>query len=151
MSPALPPLPPGIEIDTDPERLDRSVIHGFLRESYWAGGIPLEIVERSIQNSLCFGLYDQGRQVGFARLVTDRATFAYLADVFVLESHRGRGLAKHLMAAILAHPEVQGLRRWLLATRDAHGLYAEFGFRPLPQPDRFMEINDPQVYRRSAR
>jgi GNAT superfamily N-acetyltransferase len=151
MTVPLPPLPPGIEIDTDPRRLDRGVIHGFLCESYWAAGIPRDVVERSIENSLCFGVYENGRQVGFARLVTDRATFAYLADVFVLESHRGRGLAKHLMAAILAHPEVRGLRRWLLATRDAHGLYAGFGFRALPRPDRFMELHDPQVYSRSAR
>lgn len=137
-------------VDTDPERLDLAVIHGFLAASYWAQGIPLETVRRSIRNSLCFGLYEGERQIGFARVVSDRATFAYLADVFVLESHRGRGLAKLLMDAVIAHPELQGLRRWMLATRDAHGLYALYGFTPLPRPESFMQLHDAEVYARGG-
>jgi GNAT superfamily N-acetyltransferase len=133
-------------VDTDPERLDLALIHGFLTRSYWASGIPFAVVRRSVRHSLCFGLYDGERQVGFARVVSDRATFAYLADVFVLESHRGRGLGKLLMAAVIAHPELQGLRRWMLATRDAHALYARFGFTPLPAPESFMQLHDPGVY-----
>jgi GNAT superfamily N-acetyltransferase len=133
-------------ISTDPGRLDRESIHAFLRESYWAPGIPRDVVDRSIDNALCFGIYDGERQVGFARVVTDRSTFAYLADVFVLESHRGRGLSKWLMEVIRGHPELQGLRRWSLATRDAHGLYEQFGFRRPAHPDRLMEIVDPDVY-----
>ena len=139
-----------IEVDTDRSRLDVALVHDFLcRSSYWAHGISLEVVRRSIDHSLCFGVYDQGVQVGFARLVTDRATFAYLADVFVVESHRGRGVGKLLMDAIVGHPEVQGLRRWLLGTRDAHGLYSQYGFRPLAAPERFMERHDPHVYERT--
>lgn len=138
--------PGPITVDTDPARLDLAVVHGFLAESYWAKGIPLETVRRSIRNSLCFGLYEAGHQIGFARVVSDRATFAYLADVFVLESHRGRGLGKLLMDAVVAHPDLQGLRRWMLATRDAHGLYAQFGFTPLLSPERFMQLHDPDVY-----
>lgn len=141
-------LPDGIEIDTDKARLDVALIHGFLTNSYWAAGIPVDVVRRSIEGSLCFGIYDAGRQVGFARVISDYATFAYLADVFVLESHRGRGLSKRLMAAIMAHPRLQHLRRWLLATRDAHGLYEQFGFRALAIPERFMELHDPAVYSR---
>ena len=137
----------GIEVDDDPSRLDLDVVHGFLARSYWARGVPREVVERSLRHSLVFGLYEGGRQVGFARVVTDRATFAYLADVFVLESHRGRGLARTLMDAVVAHPELQGLRRWLLATLDAHGLYSRYGFTPLAAPDRFMERHFPDVYR----
>lgn len=138
--------PGPITVDTDPARLDLAVVHGFLAESYWAKGIPLETVRRSIRNSLCFGLYEAENQIGFARVVSDRATFAYLADVFVLESHRGRGLGKLLMGAVVAHPDLQGLRRWMLATRDAHGLYAQYGFTPLPVPERFMQLHDPDVY-----
>jgi GNAT superfamily N-acetyltransferase len=141
------PDPPAIEIDTDRRRLDLATIHDFLRRSYWAENVPLEVFERSVANSLCFGAYERGSQVGFARVVTDCATFAYLADVFVLESHRGRGIARALMAAVLGHPDVQGLRRWVLATRDAHGLYRQFGFSPLARPERFMELHDPDVYR----
>ena len=133
-------------VDTDPERLDVALIHTFLASSYWAKGVPIEVVRRSIANSLCFGLYEGDRQVGFARVVSDRATFAYLADVFVVESHRGRGLARLLMEAVVAHPELQGLRRWMLATRDAHGLYARYGFTSLPAPQRFMQLHDPEVY-----
>ncbi len=139
-----------IVVDSDPERLDVAVVHGFLTDSYWAKGIPVETVRRSIRNSLCFGLYEGSRQIGFARVVTDRATFAYLADVFVLESHRGRGLAKLLMDAVVAHPELQGLRRWMLATRDAHALYAQYGFTPLPAPEVFMQLHDPGVYSRGG-
>jgi GNAT superfamily N-acetyltransferase len=135
-------------ISTDRSRLDRSAIHGFLAGSYWAKGIPREIVDRSIDNALCFGIYDGARQVGFARVITDRATFAYLADVFVLESHRGRGLAAWLMEVILAHPDLQGLRRWMLVTRDAHALYRKVGFRDLPNPERVMEMTFPGIYER---
>ncbi len=133
-------------ISTERGRLDRGTIHGFLRESYWARGIPREIVDRSIENALCFGLYDGEKQVGFARVITDRATFAYLGDVFVLDSHRGRGLSKWLMEVVLGHPELQNLRRWSLATRDAHGLYERFGFRSPAHPERLMEIVDFDVY-----
>jgi len=141
---------PEVSVDTDPTRLDLELVHGFLTRSYWSPGIPLETVRAAIEGSLCFGMYEGGRQIGFARLVTDRATFAYLADVFVLETHRGRGLSKLLMAAVVAHPDVQGLRRWLLASRDAHGLYRQFGFQPLANPDVFMERHDPDVYRPPA-
>lgn len=134
-----------IEISTDRSRLDIGVIHGFLSTSYWADSIPRELMERSFAGSLCFGVFDNGAQAGFARVVTDYATFAYLADVFILESHRGRGLSKRLMEAIMAHPDLQGLRRWHLVTRDAAGLYAQFGFAPLAVPDRHMEktLRDP--------
>jgi GNAT superfamily N-acetyltransferase len=135
-------------ISTDPSRLDRMAIHAFLTGSYWAKGIPREIVDRSIDNALCFGIYDGERQVGFARVITDRATFAYLADVFVLESHRGRGLAAWLMEAILADPDLQGLRRWMLVTRDAHPLYRKVGFQDLPHPERVMEMTFPGIYER---
>jgi GNAT superfamily N-acetyltransferase len=135
-------------ISTDPARLDRRLIHEFLRDSYWARGIPREVVDRSIEGALCFGVYEGKAQVGFARVVTDRATFAYLADVFILESHRGRGLAAWLMEAIRAHPELQELRRWILMTRDAHGLYEKFGFREIEDPRRCMEIVDREVYTR---
>ncbi len=136
------------EISSDPARLDLDVIHRFLSEdAYWSPGIPRATVERAVKNSFCFGVYlPDGNQIGFARLVTDRATFAYLADVFVLPQHRGRGVSKRLMEAVLAHPELQGLRRWLLATRDAHGLYAQFGFAPLANPSRLMERHHPDVY-----
>jgi GNAT superfamily N-acetyltransferase len=136
-------------ISTDPALLDVAAVHDFLaHHSYWAAGIPLDVLQRAIAGSLCFGLYDDGRQVGFARAVTDRATFAYLADVYVLESHRGRGLSKWLMECVLAHPALQGLRRVVLVTRDAHGLYDRFGFGPLAEPGRYMEIWNPDVYKR---
>jgi GNAT superfamily N-acetyltransferase len=134
-------------ISTDPSRLDVRAIHAYLDRSYWAAGIPMDVLERAIRGSLCFGLYDGDRQIGFARTVTDRATFAYLADVYVLESYRGQGLAKWMMHVIMAHPDLQGLRRFALATKDAHGLYAQFGFAPLARPDRQMEIARPDVYR----
>jgi len=140
----------GFRISTDPARLDLGLIHGFLSGSYWARGIPREVVERSVRGSLCFGLYEEGgSQVGFARVITDRATFAYLADVFVLESQRGRGLSKWLLERILAHPDLQGLRRFLLGTKDAHGLYARFGFAPPKDPSLWMEIFRPDAYRTS--
>jgi GNAT superfamily N-acetyltransferase len=137
-------------ISTDPARLDRETIHRFLSRSYWAQGIPRSVVDRSIEHSMTFGLYEGTAQVGFARVITDRATFAYLADVFVLESHRGRGLASWLMEVIRSHPDLQGLRRWVLATRDAHGLYRRCGFRPIEDAGRYMEIVDREVYRRSG-
>ena len=136
------------EVSTDPARIDLATVHGFLTNSYWAKGIPAETVQRSIQNSFCFGVYREKQQVGFARIITDGATFAYLADVFILEPYRGRGLSKWLMECIMAHPELQGLRRWVLATRDAHKLYAQFGFAALKVPDRMMEILDPDVYKK---
>lgn len=137
-------------ITTDPSRLDIDVIHEFLAHSYWASGIPRDVVERSIANALCFGVFAGRGQVGFARVVTDYATFAYVGDVFVLEPWRGRGLSKWLMRTILEHPRLQGLRRWSLLTRDAHGLYAQVGFTPLADPSRWMEKRDPDVYRRAT-
>lgn len=133
-------------ISTDRSKLDHAAIHEFLAGSYWAKGIPREIVDRSIEGSLCFGLYEDGRQIGFARVITDFATFAYLADVYVLESHRGRGLATWLMESILAHPDLAGLRRWMLVTRDAHPLYRKVGFRDLAHPERIMEMTFPGIY-----
>ena len=128
-------------VSTDRARLDLNVIHGFLTTSYWAKGVPRETVARAIEHSLCFGVYDRsGGQVGFARVISDFATFAYVADVFVLETHRGTGLGKELMRAVVGHPGLQGLRRWSLSTLDAHGLYAQVGFTPLNFPDRYMEI-----------
>ncbi|MDP9180796.1 MAG: GNAT family N-acetyltransferase [Chloroflexota bacterium] len=136
-------------VGDDPARLDIDFVHAFLVNSYWSPGIPPKVVERAIAGSLAFGLYGpDGKQAGFARVISDRATFAYIADVFVDESHRGKGLGKLLMRAIMFHPDLQGLRRWSLATRDAHGLYQQFGFRALAHPERFMEIADPDVYRR---
>jgi N-acetylglutamate synthase-like GNAT family acetyltransferase len=126
------------------------VIHGFLTNCYWAKGISREVVTRSIENSLCFGIYENsGAQVGFARVVSDFATFAYLGDVFVLESYRGRGLSKWLMECVAQHSELQNLRRWILLTRDAHGLYSQVGFLPLKAPERYMELHCPNVYETS--
>jgi GNAT superfamily N-acetyltransferase len=136
-----------IVVTTDRSRLDLDVIHGFLTASYWAQGVPREVVARSVENSLCFGAFDEGRQVGFARVISDRATFAYICDVFALESHRGHGVGKSLMAAIMSHPELQGLRRWTLFTRDAHGLYRQFGFGAAGHPERLMEVVDSDPYR----
>lgn len=128
------------EISTDASRLDIPFVHKFLSEStYWATGRPLEVVHRSIENSLSFGIYHGNVQVGFARVITDYATFAWIADVFVLPEHRGQGLSKWLMQVILEHPELQGFRRWVLATKDAHGLYEQFGFHTLVKPERWME------------
>jgi GNAT superfamily N-acetyltransferase len=133
-------------VSTDAERLDLGVVHAFLREAYWARGISREVVERSVRGSLCFGLFEWERQVGFARVITDGATFAYLADVFVLPGRRGRGLAQWLMECVLAHPGLQGLRRFLLFTRDAHGLYARYGFAALDRPEFAMSIYRPDAY-----
>jgi GNAT superfamily N-acetyltransferase len=136
------------EISTDPARLDVALIHDWLStSSYWAKGIPRDVVERSIAHSLNFAVHHRTEgQVGYARVITDRATFAYLADVFVLDAHRGKGLSKRLMETILAHAELQGLRRWLLATRDAHELYERFGFSLPKVSGRLMERLDPDVY-----
>jgi len=134
------------EITCDASRLDIGAIHAFLSESYWSTGIPRAVVERAIANSLCFGVFHEGQQVGFARVVTDKATFAYLADVYIVPKHRGQGLSRRLMEHVIQHPDLQGLRRMLLATRDAHALYAKFGFKPLAAPERIMEIHNPNVY-----
>jgi GNAT superfamily N-acetyltransferase len=134
-------------ISTDPRRVDLRVVHDFLTNCYWAKGVPLEVVERSIQHALCFGIYDgSGAQVGFARVVSDFSTVAYLGDVFVLESHRGRGLGKWMMECILQHPAFEGMRRWILVTRDAHELYRQFGFTALQSAERYMELHRPDVY-----
>lgn len=138
---------PEIRVSGERSDVDLDVVHGFLsRDSYWCPGVPRAVVERAVQHSLCFSLLLDGRQIGFARVVSDFATFAYLADVFVLPEQRGRGYSKRLMSAILAHPQLQGLRRFLLATRDAHALYASFGFQPLTGPHKFMEIYRPDAY-----
>jgi len=134
-------------ISTDPSRLNLDVIHGFLTNCYWAKGVPREVVERSIEHALCFGVYDgSGAQIGFARVISDFATIAYIGDVFVLDTHRGRGLGRWLMESIGQHPALQGLRRWILTTRDAHGLYSQVGFTPVKFPERYMELHDPHVY-----
>jgi GNAT superfamily N-acetyltransferase len=133
-------------VSTDADRLDLDVVHGYLSRSYWAEGIPRAVVARSIAGSLCFGLYEGPAQVGFARAVTDGATFAYLADVFVLESHRGQGLGVWLMECVMEHPDLQGLRRWSLVTRDAHPLYRRFGFAGLAAPERYMEKVQADIY-----
>jgi GNAT superfamily N-acetyltransferase len=135
-------------ISDDPTRLARDVIHRFLASSYWAAGIPRDVVDQSIEGSLCFGVYDGEAQVGFARVITDFATYAYVADVFVLESHRGKGLALWLMQTIRAHPRLQGIRRWNLVTRDAHALYRKVGFHDVENPSRWMEIVDREIYTR---
>ena len=134
------------EISTDPARLDIAAIHDFLIHSYWARGIPLERVRRSIEHSIPLGLYHGARQVGFARWITDRATFAYLGDVYVLEEFRGRGLGRWLVEIAVSHPDVQGHRRWVLLTRDAHELYHRVGFTELADPTRYMERHWPDVY-----
>lgn len=139
----------GYLVSTDPSKLDIPMIHKYLsQESYWAKNIPFEVLERSIANSFCFGVYHYEKQIGLARLITDKATFAYLADVFILEEHRGKGLSKWLLSIIHSHPDMQGLRRWMLGTRDAHRLYAQFGWVPLPEEivPRFMQLHNPDVY-----
>jgi GNAT superfamily N-acetyltransferase len=133
-------------VTCDPAKLDRAVIAQFLASSYWAKGIPAATVEKSLAHSLCFALLDAERQVGFARVMSDYATFAYLADVFVLPEYRGRGLAKWLVECVLSHADLQGLRRWMLATRDAHGLYERLGFTALEKPEIFMERHDRNAY-----
>ncbi len=137
----------GYSISSNPKEMDLSVIHSYLSSSYWAKGIPLQVMEKAVNNSLCFGVFTStGEQVAFARMITDYATSAYLADVFVLEKHRGKGISKWLVKTIIEYPDLQGLRRMLLATSDAHGLYQQFGFTPLNSPELFMELHQPDVY-----
>ncbi|WP_338863846.1 GNAT family N-acetyltransferase [Myxococcus stipitatus] len=139
----------GFVVSDDAARIDLDVVHGYLTRSYWSEGISRATVERACRHSLVLGVYSaDGAQVGFARVITDRTSFAYLCDVFVLESHRGKGLSKWLMEVLLAHPDLQGLRRFSLVTKDAHGLYAQYGFTPLKNPGGYMERHDPDVYRR---
>ena len=135
-------------ISTDKSRLDLTLIHNFLTTSYWAAGIPLEVVRRSIEHSLSFGLYKEDKQIGYARVITDYATFAYLGDVFILEPFRGQGLSKWLMEVVVTHPELQGFRRWILLTKDAHGLYKKVDFTEVKTPERYMERFFPDVYER---
>lgn len=135
-------------ISTNRSKIDVDIVHDFLSNSYWAENIPKDIVLKSIENSLCFGVYYQYLQIGFARVVSDFATFAYLADVFILPGQRGKGLSKCLLQVIVDHPNLQGLRRFTLATRDAHGLYAHFGFLPFDKPERWMQKHDPDVYKK---
>ncbi|RYD85198.1 MAG: N-acetyltransferase [Verrucomicrobiaceae bacterium] len=137
---------PAYDITTDVSRFDMDLIHEFLANSYWARNIPRDVVERSIRHSLGFAAFRGNKQVGFVRVVTDYATIAYIGDLFVVPEHRQRGIARQLMQAILAHPELQGLRRFLLATRDAQGLYGQFGFEALAHPEHFMTIHRPDVY-----
>lgn len=148
-------------VSTAPQLIDLGVVHAFLsRDAYWSKDIPMDVVRRGIENCLAFGLYDTSRaragagsgaapeQIGLARVITDRATFAYLSDVFVLPAYRGRGLSKWLMEAVMAHPDLQGLRRWMLLTADAHGLYRRFGFTDPATPERILERVVPDIYRR---
>jgi N-acetylglutamate synthase-like GNAT family acetyltransferase len=147
----------GFFISTDPSLIDLDAVHAYLSHSYWAHGIPKDLVRRSIAGSMAFGVYEdpgaaeKPRQIGFARVISDRATFAYIGDVYILEEFRGRGLGKWLVEVIVAHPDLQGLRRWMLMTRDAHGLYARYGFVPAARPDRVMERTDSEVYTRGTR
>jgi GNAT superfamily N-acetyltransferase len=136
-------------VTTDRSRIDVDVVHGYLASCYWAGEIPREIVERSIKSSYCFSLFEGSAQIGFARLVTDFATYAYICDVFVLDPHRGRGLGKWLMECIRENADLQGLRRWSLVTRDAHGLYRQFGFQSPKMAERYMEIVDSDIYKKA--
>jgi GNAT superfamily N-acetyltransferase len=141
-----------LRISADFDDLDLALIHGFLsRESYWAAGIPLETLERALRNSICVSGHLDGSQIAFARAVTDQATFAYLADVFVLPQHRGRGHGRAIVRALMDEPRLRGMRRWHLVTRDMQPLYAQFGFAPLSQPERHMQIHDPDIYRMPPR
>ena|SRR3990167_269908 len=138
----------GYKISASKNEMDIDAIHNFIGRSYWAEGIQKDTLSKAVNNSLCFGVFTtSGEQIGFARMITDSATFAYLADVYILEVHRGKGLSKRLMQEIMAHPDLQGLRRINLATRDAHGLYEKFGFKPLSSPEKVMEILKPDVYK----
>ncbi len=138
-------------ISDEKDLMDIKIIHQYLsEESYWCAGIPIEVVKKSIDGAHCFGIFHNENQIGFARVITDHATFAYLADVFVLSGHRGKGLSKWLIKTIVDNPELQGLRRWILATRDAHALYEQFGFTSLAKPDRFMELHNPNVYQKNG-
>lgn len=138
-------------LSTDKTRLDVELVHHYLStDSYWALHIPRAIVDKAIAHSMCFGLYHGDAQVGFARVITDHSTFGYLADVFILSPHRGKGLSKWMMEYIMAHPDLQGLRRFMLATRDAHSLYAQFGFTPIANPEPLMQVHRPDVYAQPA-
>lgn len=136
-------LKKGYEISLDKAKLDFDAIYGYLNTTYWAKGMPVEKLRIALENSMCFGLYHHSAQVGLARIITDKATFAYLCDVYVMDTHRGIGLSKWMMQTILAHPELQGLRRWSLATADAQGLYKQFGFTPINNPENWMQIHSP--------
>lgn len=140
-------LPEGYELSFDAYRIDAEAAHAYLTRSYWSPGIPLDLVQRAITNSMCVAIFCEERQVAFARLITDKATFAWLADVYVLEKHRGKGLSKALVSALLAHSELQGLRRWALSTVDAHGLYRQFGWEAPAVPERLMERMRPVLYK----
>ena len=134
-------------ISTDQNKLDKEAIHHFLStKAYWCLNIPRETVERSIENSLCFGVYEGTTQVGFARVISDRATVAYLGDVFIIEEYRGRGLSKWLVETIMQHPDLQGLRRWILLTGDAHELYRQYGWTSIADPDKWMELHRKNIY-----
>ncbi len=136
----------GYSVTTDASRMDLDVIHGFLREAPWSREVPREIVERSMRHSLCFGVFEGERQAGFARVISDYATYAYVCDVFVLESHRGQGLALWLLQCVMRHPDLQGLRRWVLTTKDAHPLYEKVGFVRTRVPERYMDWMRPDLY-----
>ena len=136
----------GLLVSTDPARLDFEAVHGWISRSYWAAGIPRETLQRALAGSLCFGLYEAGRQLGLARVITDGATFAYLCDVYVDEARQRGGLGRFLMECVHAHPSLQGLRRWALITRDAHGLYRKVGYAPLARPEGWMERHRPDAY-----
>ena len=138
----------GFAITTETSFFNIEFVHAFLSKSYWAEHIPIETVQKSIDNSISFGVFHLGRQIGFARVITDKATFGYLADVFIDEAYRGQGLSKWLMEEIMTHPDLQGLRRLMLATRDAHGLYTRFGFSPLSNAERWMHIHKPDIYKK---
>ncbi|MNJ98871.1 Acetyltransferase (GNAT) family protein [compost metagenome] len=139
----------GFIFSDDKLKLDPIAIHHYLStQSYWAKDIPMEVVKTSIENSLCFGIYKESKQIGFARWITDKATFAYLADVYVKEEYRGQGLSKKLMSIMLFHKDLQGLRRYMLATQDAHGLYAQFGFKAIEHPERLMAVVIPDIYQK---
>jgi len=140
----------GFVISTDPARLDVTAIHDYLTRAYWSEQIPREVIERAVRHSLCFGLFEGAAQIGLARVVTDYATFAYLCDVYVLENHRDRGLGKWLIGCVMTHPQLQGLRRFNLVTRDAHGLYAPHGFQSLAKPENHMERHKPDIYKTGA-
>ena len=138
-------------LSTDKSRLDLPSIHGFLStQAYWCLNIPFATVKQSVENSFCFGVYQGDRQVGFARVITDFATIAYLGDVFILQEHRGKGLSKRLIAEIMTHPDLQGMRRWILLTGDAHELYRQYGWKPIANPNLYMEVANPDVYKTSV-
>lgn len=143
------PIIDDYSVSTDRKKLDLPFVHAFLStQAYWCLNIPFATVKRSVDNSLCFGVYHGDRQVGFARVISDYATIAYLGDVFIIPEYRGKGLSKRLMETIMAHPDLQGLRRWVLLTGDAHGLYRQFGWKPVANPDLYMELANPDIYKR---